>query len=387
MSALLAGIGHRLARDVVYPVARRSALRDLVLFESWGGKTCSDNPRALYDQLVLERTGHELAWSCRPGTPAPAGATRVTRYSPDHYRALAQARWVVSNDMMPAQYRKRPESRYLQTWHGTPLKRLAFDVADLKVANRDYLAEFAEEVRRWDALVSPSSFATEKFRAAFRYSGDVLETGYPRNDALADPARRRQRRALAREALGVPPAAPVVLYAPTWREDQHVGTSYRFGSALDLGAMAAGLATGTVLLVRGHHLTAGDVRVPRAENIVDASAYPEMTDLLAAADVLVTDYSSSMFDFATTGRPMVFFTPDLADYRDRLRGLYLDPATELPGPLVDTTDDVVSAVAEHVDAADRAHARYESFWQRFCSLEDGHASERVLRRFGLSLPE
>jgi len=114
----------------------------------------------------------------------------------------------------------------------------------------------------------------------------------------------------------------------------------------------------------------------------DVSFHPQVSDLYLAADVLVTDYSSTMFDFAVTGKPMVFFTYDLDHYRDRLRGFYFDFVPDAPGPVVQTTEELIDALR---DPGPPVAGRYEAFRERFCSLEDGHATDRVLDRLSAAL--
>jgi CDP-glycerol glycerophosphotransferase len=341
-----------------------------VLFESWQGG-CSDNPRAISERLRTLRPGYEQLWSA--DVEVPAGATRFPPDGRRYLRALGRAGFVVSNVSMPAYWRKPPGAKYVQTWHGTPLKRIAFDIEDPSFpGHRRHLARFARDVERWDYLISPNAFSTEVFRRAFRYEGEIVESGYPRNDALTSPGAAETRRA-ERAGLGIPDGATAILYAPTWRDSRD------FAPPLDFSSLATALGEDHVILVRAHNLVADGVSLTDAGGrLLNVSHHPDIRELYLAADVLVTDYSSSMFDFAVTGKPMVFFTYDLAQYRDAIRGFYFDFEHEAPGPLVATA----SALAEALRAVDevaRAHAgAYAAFRERFCSLEDGRASDRVI---------
>jgi CDP-glycerol glycerophosphotransferase len=111
------------------------------------------------------------------------------------------------------------------------------------------------------------------------------------------------------------------------------------------------------------------------------SSYPDIRYLYLAADVLVTDYSSTMFDFAVTGKPIINFTYDLDYFQDTLRGFYFDLADAAPGPLLATSDEVLAAIAELARQPWEPTARYTRFQETFCSLEDGHATDRVLDLF------
>jgi CDP-glycerol glycerophosphotransferase len=187
--------------------------------------------------------------------------------------------------------------------------------------------------------------------------------------------------AAVRRRLGLPAGRRVVLYAPTWRDDQFHGAGrYRFVTRLDSDQARRALGDDHVLLVRRHPNQVDEIPQAGDGFVWDVSTYPDMADLLALADVLVTDYSSAMVDFANTGRPMLFFTYDLDHYRDNLRGFSIDFEEDAPGPLLGTSADVVAALRD-VDAVAAAHAdRYKRFVERFCDLDDGKATVRVVDR-------
>jgi CDP-glycerol glycerophosphotransferase len=172
-----------------------------------------------------------------------------------------------------------------------------------------------------------------------------------------------------------------VMYAPTYRD--HVVDRrgrYRLDLHLDLERLKQAVGDDTVILFRKHHYVADQVPTDADGFVRDVSKYPDGTELMLAADVLVTDYSSMMFDFANTGRPMLFFTYDLEAYGDEIRGFYVDYVATVPGPLLDTTDQVADALRD-IDAVQADYAeRYAAFSERFCELDDGRASERVVDR-------
>lgn len=374
------GRHQRRLRSVEYRLDRRlHRLEDLVLFESWRGKQYSDSPRAISEELRRREKGPRQVWVVENETIAvPAGVSVVRRWSPSYYAALATARWVISNDSMPTFFVKRRGMVYAQTWHGTPLKRIAFDMEKVQFRNKRYLEEFGLEVAKWDYLLSPNRFSTDIMRRAFRYDGNILETGYPRNDVLY-AADRDERAADVRRRLGIAPDQRVVLYAPTWRDDMHDRAGrYRLPIMFDVGAMAAALGDNHVLLFRGHYLTAGRTGADEGGFLRNVTFWPDIAELYLVADVLVTDYSSVMFDFANTRRPMLFFTWDLDRYRDTLRGFYFDFEAEAPGPLLREGDELIAAIKD-VDSIGAAYAeRYDRFVEKFCPLDDGRASARVV---------
>ncbi len=371
-------------RRLTYRLARRMPLEDTILFEAWRGRQYSDNPRAIYEELVRRGDPRRMVWAVEHhGIETPDEAETVIVGGRDYFRQLGRARWVVSNDSMPTYFVKREGVRYGQTWHGTPLKRIGFDIDSLQMSNRRYLEEFAREVAKWDALISPNPFSTGLFPQAFHFGGPILEIGYPRNDIFFREADREARVAAARARLGLPEDHRVVLYAPTWRDNQYDRRGrYQFSLKLDLERLYRELGDETVLLIRGHQLVAGRVDTSLFGGFArNVSTYPEVSDLYLVADVLITDYSSVMFDFVNTGRPMLFYTHDLEAYRDDLRGFYFDFEAEAPGPLLRHTEDVVEALRSLDEISGEAAGRYAAFRERFAGLEDGRAAARFVDHF------
>jgi CDP-glycerol glycerophosphotransferase len=199
-------------------------------------------------------------------------------------------------------------------------------------------------------------------RRAFSYDGDVCESGYPRNDLLCS-GEAPQVAERVRRRLGLPDGKRVVLYAPTWRDNQYYASGrYRFDFRLDLERAWQQLGDDYVVLLRGHHHMADDVpEGGRPGFAINVTAYPDISELFLVSDILVTDYSSVMFDFAATGRPMLFFTYDLEQYRDNLRGFYFDFAAEAPGPLLATSDEVLAAIGNIGQVTAGYRAAYRGF--------------------------
>ena len=349
---------------------------DLVVFESWTGRH-ADSPRAISDELRRRDAPLRQVWVRSPDSPDVEGAETVRPGTSAYLQALGRARYVVTNNSMPGYFRKKREATYVQTWHGTPLKRIAFDIQRPGFAGADeYLRSLRRDVAKWDYLISPNAFSTPIFRRAFGYEGKILETGYPRNDVLLS-ADRDAIRARVRADLAITDDQTAVLYAPTWRD------SDEFPVALDLSRMADELAERHKLLVRAHHLT-GSASFDTRPGLADVSSRDDSAELFLAADVLITDYSSVMFDFAVTGKPMLFFTYDLDAYRDDLRGFYFDFEREAPGPLLSDTAAVIAALNDLPGLRQRSAPAYDRFQARFCHLEDGRASARVVEEvFGL----
>ncbi|MFA1549077.1 bifunctional glycosyltransferase/CDP-glycerol:glycerophosphate glycerophosphotransferase [Actinomadura chokoriensis] len=356
-------------------------VRDLAVFDAYRGRQYSCNPRGIYDELRRRGTNLECVWVTENGQfGKPTGARTVLVGTREHYEALARARFVFGNWSQQEWFTKRDDQTYVQCWHGTPLKKLGHDVKEMPYKRTEGVDWMEYDVPQWDLLLAQNSFSVPLFRRAFGYHGDVLESGYPRNDVLSSP-HRHEIAAAVRRRLGIPEGKRVVLYAPTWRDDFHHAIGKRaFRLELDIDRFRAALGRDHVLLLRTHYLVTDRPKLRPGDCVMDVSVYPDISELFLISDVLVTDYSSSMFDFAVTGRPMVFFTYDLERYRDHVRGFYFDFDAEAPGPLLSTSREVVDALRDPaaLDAGFR-DAR-AAFAARYCPHDDGHAASRVLDR-------
>ncbi len=354
--------------------------KDTAIFESDRGAAYGGSPRALFERIQARGSSLDLWYVNNSTLRVPAGTHKVFRLTPRYFWELSRARYWVFNQNVHDLCKRPRGTYYLQTWHGTPLKRMQNDVKVMYGRAEGYHDKAQELVDRWSSLVSPSAFATGAFRSAFGFEGPILETGYPGNDVFhTDDGVQRARD--ARRRLGIAPDRKVVLYAPTFRDDGRApGASgaWAHDMALDLAKFAEQLGDDVTLLVRLHPL----VRFPwprdLSDSVVNASKYPDAQDLLLAADALVTDYSSIMFDYAQTGRPIVLFVYDLEHYRDDLRGFYLDLEEIAPGPVVRTSDEVIGAIARLDSLGTEFADRLAAFRAQFGSLEDGAASDRVI---------
>ncbi|MYV64046.1 CDP-glycerol:glycerophosphate glycerophosphotransferase, partial [Streptomyces sp. SID4931] len=364
-------------------------LRDTVLYA--GG----DSPRAVHAELVRRGTDAEHLWvtGTTPGriTHVPPGARAVPVHSAAWYEALARSRRIVTDDQLPAWFERRPGQTVVQTWHGTPLGRFGSGLADSLYADHQHLATLPQRSAQWSVLISPSRFATPLLRRSLSYEGEVLEAGSPANDVLFPPVRDKAAEEV-RRGLGIPEEHRVVLYAPTYRDhlahppsaasassaDRTAPGPYRWDPALAPHALARALGPGHTVLVRRHPRVTGSV--PAGPGVLDVSHHPGASGLLLIADVLVTDYAGLMFDFALTGRPMLFHTYDLEHYRDTVRGFCLDFETRAPGPLLVTTDEVAQTLRDTDRSAARHADAYESFRRDYCDLDDGNAAARVADR-------
>ncbi|RZU72955.1 CDP-glycerol glycerophosphotransferase [Micromonospora kangleipakensis] len=387
----------RRVRRRVLPVARRTArvtrnaaLREyyraelrrpldptLALFAAYWYRGYACNPAAVYAAARALAPQVRGVWIVRRDRvdTLPPGVEYVVAGTPAYYRALARARWLVNNVNFPDFVRKRPGSVHLQTHHGTPVKVMGLDQQRYPVGAMGMnFAKLLRRVDRWDYSVTSNSFSTQMWERAYPAAYTTLEVGYPRNDrlALATPEEIRKLRA----ELGIGPDERVVLYAPTHRE--HL-PGWR--PPFDPDRLLDALGPAGRLLMRSHYFHDRDRRPrgPAAGGLLDVSSHDRVEDLYLVADVLVTDYSSAMFDYAVLDRPIVVYAPDWEAYRVA-RGVYFDPLAEPPGAVAVDFPGLLELFRSDAIRSTPAEQARQRFRARFCALDDGHAAERVVRR-------
>nr|WP_275584398.1 CDP-glycerol glycerophosphotransferase family protein [Pullulanibacillus pueri] len=352
-----------------------------VVFESFLGKNYSDSPKYIYEYMQKYCPEYKFVWIyADQRREIPGNPKQVKRFSFAYYYYLGRSKYWVSNSRLPKHLNKRKGNIYIQTWHGTPLKKLVFDMKDVYSANPNYKKDFYEQSRRWDYLVSANQYSSDIFRRAFKYSKPMLEYGYPRNDIMYAENRDQIAKSI-KAKLGIPAGKRVILYAPTWRDDEYYGAGkYKFSLKLDLERMRNELGEDYVVILRMHYFIADNLDIGDYSGFAfNFSKYDDIADLYLISDILITDYSSVFFDYANLRRPILFFTYDLEKYRDTLRGFYIDIEREVPGPLLKTSGDVINAIKNIEKIEEEYRGKYKAFTERFCSWEKGVASEQIVK--------
>lgn len=382
-------LGSRLQwfRVIEKKIFKKMPLRkDWVLIESFFGKSYSDSPKYLYEYMQRTRGDkYRYIWvlNQKSDNLAKSGKhTRVKRNSLRYVYFAARCGYRIFNVRQPAWNKKRAGVVFLETWHGTPLKKLVFDLDDIQAASQDHKIVFYDQSREWNYMVSANRFSTDVFERAFMFNRDkILEYGYPRNDVLYAENTEEIAAEVKRE-LGIPEGKRVILYAPTWRDNQFYGKGrYKFELAMDLGLMQKELSGDSVILLRTHYHIADILDLSEYEGFVyNGSQYEDVSRLYLVSDICITDYSSVFFDYANLKRPILFFVYDLDAYADEIRGIYLDMEKELPGPLLHTNEELLGALKNMDEITAKYKERYEEFYERFCNVDDGHASERIIEK-------
>jgi CDP-glycerol glycerophosphotransferase len=393
-------LGRRLRRGAQFErlawARSRPVVPGQVLYESFAGNGMLDSPGQIFRDLLAAPDMQHLqhVWALKDLEQYGEAVERyrndarvrfVIYGSPAYLNALARSQYLVNNATFPPEFGKREGQVYLNTWHGTPLKRMGYDIPGGGPATRNVIRNFVSA----DFLLSSCDFMTEQmYLTAYKlrgiYRGRIIQEGMPRVDPqFAAPDEREEvRHELVRRGVSLDPDQKIILFAPTWKGDyysplndtkQLISTVHALNSHIDTRRYR--------VLVKAH------------QRVFDfASARPELRDalvpndiptnlVLGATDILITDYSSIFFDFLVTGRPLLFHVPDEASYAES-RGLYL-PSDEWPGPVSRTIDELAATVnavgtGGPDDPAVTHHEVYRQARATYSPHEDGQAASRVI---------
>jgi len=361
-------------------LGRLRPLRPHVVLATTRSARLGGNLRAIAEELARRDPPVPARVLATPIGPALRGRIRALRDAVVAGWHLATARVFVVDDYYFPMYgiRPRPGTVRVQTWHAAgALKKVGYSVLDKRFGADEELVGIVPIHTNYDLCLMPADATTPHYMDAFRQPRErfTAALGIPRTDLFFDEEHRARATAAIRERYAIPAGRQVLLYAPTFRGDtMHAA---RYDDDLELPVMRAALGDEWVVLMRLHPSVRGGATVGRehAGFAIDVSDWPDMNELMFVADLLITDYSSAIFEFALLGRPMAFFAPDYEAY-ERERGFYVDYRTTMPGPIFETTAELASYVrAGSFDTeASRAFAR-ASF-----DVADGDASARFVDR-------
>ncbi|MEV5339843.1 CDP-glycerol glycerophosphotransferase family protein [Streptomyces sp. NPDC052676] len=360
---------------------RRPLDANLAVYCAYWGRGYACNPAAIHAKARELAPHIRSVFLVEPGQAhtVPKDVDHAVIGSRRYWEVLARAKYLVNNANFAEGVVKRPGSVHVQTQHGTPLKKMGIDQSTYPVvaAQTGSFAKLLGRVDRWDYNLSSNSHSTQMWERAFPGAYEQLEYGYPRNDVYytataADVAR-------VRAELGVPEGKTAVLYAPTHR-DWHTG----FETGLDLEAFCEEAGEDIVVLLRAHYFYDRG-RAKASGRIIDVTSHRSSEDVCLAADALVTDYSSIMFDYANLDRPIVVYADDWDVYRET-RGVYFDLMQSPPGPVAHTPQELARIFRDGSYAGEESRALRAAFRERFCEFDDGRAAERVVRRVFLGEP-
>lgn len=360
----------------------------LMIFISFHGKGYSDNPKAIYEEIIQDERfkGYRFIWFIkdhkRKNITIP-GAEIKEYFSLSYFYYRSKAKYWIINCKMPIYICKKENQFYLQTWHGTPLKRLAHDI-DVSEDTTFYRSAVTYEqmcnsydvdVARYNYMISPNAFCSQVFPSAFGINKErLIETGYPRNDFIVNATKDDVFR--IKKKLNIPMDKKVILYAPTWRDNSYVAAGYTFELKADFHKWKEILQEEYVVLFKPHYLIINKYENDRSLDgfLYSIPANNDIKDLYVISDVLITDYSSVFFDYAILKRPIYFYMYDIEEYATDLRGFYMDIHKELPGKIYKEENEMLMDIKNQI----YDDSRMEVFNQRFNNLDDGKASKRVV---------
>lgn len=367
---------------------------NLIVFESFKGKQYTCSPKALFEEMVQnpDYAGYRLVWSFSGAVieryrflTEYRNVTLVKRGTKKYYEVMATARYRITNSTNAKTIPVRKSQTYIQTWHGTPLKRLGCDIVvdgNDSQSVEDIHKMYRREADQFSYLLSPSAYTSEKLASAYALTEEekknkIVELGYPRNVFLFKYTSEDVAR--IKEDLHIPEGKKVILYAPTFREKSYeYGKGFEYQLALDFDRLQKRFGDTACVLLRAHYFAFMQFDAEKYRGFLyDVSDYGDINHLYVISDMLITDYSSVMFDYSILRRPQVFYMYDIDEYRGQLRDFYIEPDI-LPGPIVSTQDEVEDEIEAALSKPFVCDERYEAFCKKFTYLDDANAAKRVL---------
>ena len=374
----------------IYSCKKNTIDDHMIIFESFMGRNYADSGKAIYEAMLNDPyfSNFQFIWSfknpeSKKNIKELERAILIKHRSFEYYKYYSKAKYIISNSRIDTIIKKREGQVYIQTWHGTPLKRLGYDipVGDNALHSQEELCHLYKlDAQRYSYLLSPSRFTSEKLTSAFNLpinnpNVEIIEEGYPRNDFLSTFDEEDINR--IKKDLGIDNIdKKVILYAPTWRDNQYKDGGYSFKLEIDFDKLKEELSNEYIILFRAHYFISNAFDFSKYEGFIyNVSNYDNVNDLYVISDLLITDYSSVFFDYSILKRPIIFYMYDLKDYQDVIRGFYIS-LDDLCGPIVENEDDLIKEIRKDFVY----DMKYQDFNNKFTYLDDGHASERVINR-------
>lgn len=363
----------------ILPINKRA-----IVFQSFHGKSYSCNPRAIYEEMIQsEGDKYKYIWvlnNRRQEITSNKNTIIVKPGSLMYFYHLARSKYFINNGNFPDVYTKKKGTYHIQTWHGTPLKKLGFDISPNSPSYKENTSnDLMKRNSRWDLAISPNTFTSEVYKSAFKYKNKIIESGYPRNDIFYQE--NNKKIIDIKSKLGIKSNKKVILYAPTWRDyDFHNNKQTEpFQFKFDIERFIENFGDEYVLLIRLHYRDALRAQISKYEGLViNVSNYDDIKYLYLISDILITDYSSVMFDFANSNKPIIFFAYDIVRYSSDLRGFYFNFRENAPGPIVTTEQELFKAIHNIKQIEFLYKDIYDQFKNKYCNFDNGNSSKLVI---------
>ena len=364
----------------------------MVIFEAFLGKQYACSPKAIYEAMLNDEKYKDFTFVWVFRNPAKRRfefkdrRTVIVKYNTRRYfNFYARAKYWVNNWRLSEAIIKKDNQVFIQTWHGTPLKKIGIDLqieGNATTSQKKGHAMYLHDAERYDYFISPSAFCTKVFASAFGLNilhkeNCLIETGYPRNDYLFRYTEKDVDK--IKTELHIPKDKKVILYAPTWRDNQHqLGVGYTFDMTKYIESFLSSLSDDYVVIMRLHYLVANQLDVSKFKGkVFDYSSLDDINRLYVISDILITDYSSVFFDYSNLKRPILFYMYDLDEYQSSVRDFYID-LNELPGPIIKEEKELLRAIDKIDDIIIEYKDKYKSFNEKYTYLDDKNAGKRVL---------
>ncbi len=359
---------------------------NIILFESSVGRNYTGNPKVIYEKLVAEKLDkkYKCVWILEDIREEITGnCIKIKRQRFKYFYYMSRAKFWVMDSRQPRYLKKKKGNVYIQTWHGTPLKKLGLDMSFVNMGGyqdiEEYTHIFKQNTSRWDYLISQNRYSTNIFQSAFAFNKEVLEIGYPRNDVLINYTAKQVE--IIKEKLNLPKDKKILLYAPTWRDNDYDALGhYKFNLPIDLEAFQKELGAEYYLLLKPHYLIADQISIAGYEDYVGlCNIQQDIQELYLVADALITDYSSVMFDYSILERPILFYMYDMETYKSEVREFYFDILQEAPGPIVTTDVELFKCIKNLEIQSAEYKVKYKTFKQKYTSLDNGQAADEIVK--------
>lgn len=342
---------------------RKRINKNMIVFSNFDGKGYGDNPKYICNKI--DKSKYDCVWIVKDlNESMPIGVRKVKYGSLEHYRALAEAHFWVDNMHKNMITQKRLGQIYIQTWHGDgPLKKIEYDSDNLP---QSYYDMINHDIKMIDYFISGSEFKTKQCKSAFRYNGCILEIGNPRNDIFF------KRKDFKERIFPNLKEKKWILYAPTYRE----GKSNVIDPYIIINRYKEKYNNDCVVLIKEHPNMTDRVNTYKySDNVINVNNYPDTQELLVAADILITDYSSIMWDYSLQQKLVILYHPDVKEYNEE-RGYYL-PFEQLPYCEAFNINEVCDFIM-NTDMQEYKK-RLSYFMERYKSYDDGNAADRIVK--------
>lgn len=378
----------RLSMQYAYYYKNNKVDDSTILYESYWGRGMVDNPYALFleikkrdrykdfthiwvlddfqnNQLIIERYKNE-------------NVRFVLFGSEEYLEALATAKYLINNVTFPAYFIKKKEQVYVNTWHGTPLKSMGYDMVDGNSGSANTERNFLHA----DYLLSANEIMTKMYLKSYKLEGilpgQVIEEGYPRNDLLLNTDKEKEYDLLEDYGVSIEKGKRIILFAPTWRENDNGGAEVNPEELLGVKKfLEEKIDTEKYqILIKPHQYVYKQLKDLEEYKGLLVPATMDANALMSVVDILISDYSSIFLDYMVLGRPVLFYIPDLESYKEK-RGLDVQPE-DLPGPYSDNLEDIANYINQIEKVQDKYSHCYQAMKEKVCRHDDGNVSKRII---------